>query len=329
MTAAWMWARAELRARWKAWLLLGHPRGRDRGGRPRPAGPVPAAPNGRCPTRSSRPGSRPRRSLANDPTFGPDQRAGRSRSCPSVTAAYPFLVGVLDPGVQPAATRRRERIAVPGRHRRRSRSSPATLVAGRLPDPDRADEIVVDENTPRPVRTSTSDRRWCSVKSVQPGEEIPPQFRAAPTARSSFRERMTVVGIAKSVSSESAGRRRAASTRSTDRTCRRWSTSSSTCATVRRRHPRVQPSRSTRISRSPGERRGHLRALRHPQGAERHRPRARRAAALRARRAHRWWRARGPGPRARGVGQRGRPADVAGDGRRPPLALGALALPSS
>ncbi len=23
MTAAWMWARAELRARWKAWILLG------------------------------------------------------------------------------------------------------------------------------------------------------------------------------------------------------------------------------------------------------------------------------------------------------------------
>ena len=70
--------------------------------------------------------------------------------------------------------------------------------------------------------------------------------------------------------------------------------------------------------RAPGERRGLQRPLRHPEGEERHRPRARRADPVRGGRPRRWWRVGGPGAGAGGVGQRGRPADVARHRCRPP-----------
>ena len=91
MTAAWMWARAELRARWRAWLLLGVLAGVTVGvaaagwaGARRTERAVPdAVAASRIPTAAL---------LANDPSSGPAQRAEVAK-LPGVTATYPFLVG--------------------------------------------------------------------------------------------------------------------------------------------------------------------------------------------------------------------------------------------
>src|SRR3954467_5532160 len=90
VTAAWMWARAELRARWRAWLLLGILAGVTVGvaaagwaGARRTGRAVPAAvAASRVPDAAL---------LANDPTSGSAQRAALAK-LPGVTATYPFLV---------------------------------------------------------------------------------------------------------------------------------------------------------------------------------------------------------------------------------------------
>ncbi len=197
MTAAWMWASAELRARWKAWLLLGILAGVTVGvaaagwaGARRTERAVPdAVAAAHTPTAAL---------LANDPGFGSEQRAEVQR-LPGVTAAYPFLVGFSAQVFSPPRLGAESSSLFPVE----PESTPiltGPLVAGRLPDPDRADEIVVDENT--------RDRFGLDLGStmvlgqeVQPGEAIPPQFEPVDGVRN-FRERMKVVGIAKSTSSD-------------------------------------------------------------------------------------------------------------------------------
>src|SRR2546423_11133834 len=94
-----MWARSELRARWKAWLLLGLLAGATVGvaaagwagaGRTERAVPALVA-AARLPTAAV---------LANDPGFGPEQRAQVAR-LPGVTATYPFLVGFTTEVLRP------------------------------------------------------------------------------------------------------------------------------------------------------------------------------------------------------------------------------------
>lgn len=197
MTAAWMWARAELRARWKAWLLLGILAGVTVGmaaagwaGARRTERAVPdTVVAARIPTAAL---------LANDPGFGPEQRAEIAK-IPNVTAAYPFLVGFSTQVFSPPRLGNESPSIFP--------VEPASipiltgpLVAGRLPDPDRADEIVVDENTRDQFGLDVGSTMVLG-QEVQPGEEIPPQFEPVDGA-TSFRERMKVVGIAKSTSSE-------------------------------------------------------------------------------------------------------------------------------
>ncbi len=197
MTAAWMWARAELRARWKAWLLLGVLAGVTVGvaaagwaGARRTERAVPdAVVAARIPTAAL---------LANDPEFDPAERAEVAK-LPGVTAAYPFLVGFSIQVVSPPRLGDESPSLFPVE----AASTPiltGPLVAGRLPDPARADEIVVDENT-RDRFGLDLGATMVLGQDVQPGEEIPPQFQPIDGA-TSFRERMKVVGIAKSVSSE-------------------------------------------------------------------------------------------------------------------------------
>ena len=136
--------------------------------------------------------------LANDPSSGPAQRAEVAK-LPGVTATYPFLVGFSAQVFSPP----RLGADSPSLFPVTPESIPiltGALVAGRLPDPRRADEIVVDEN----IR----DRFGLDIgatmvlgQEVGPDEEIPPQFEPADGVIN-FRERMTVVGIAKSVSSD-------------------------------------------------------------------------------------------------------------------------------
>jgi hypothetical protein len=197
MTAAWMWARAELRARWKAWLLLGVLAGVTMGvaaagwaGARRTERAVPdAVVAARTPTAAV---------LANDPVgFGPEQRAEVAK-LPGVTA-YPFMVGFSTQVFSPAKLGAESPSLFP--------TEPAStailtgpLVAGRQPNPDRADEIVVDENTRDRFGLDLGSTMVLGQEAPAPGE-IPPQFEPADGA-TNFRERMTVVGIAKSVSSD-------------------------------------------------------------------------------------------------------------------------------
>ena len=222
----------------------------------------------------------------------------RSRASPGVTKAYPFMVGVatevfqppklgavsaslfpVAPGVDLRADRATGGGAPPRsgarRRDRRRRERPRPLPPRpRRDDGDRAVE-------PRPGPAAVRARRPAPSRSGRScaWSASPSRCRATP-----------------------AGSLPAASTPSTAPTCPRSSTSSSTCAAARRRSP---PSTRDvgRIARAPGERRGYQRPLRHPQGEERHRPRARRADPVRGGRPRRWWRAGGPGAGADGVGR--------------------------
>ena len=194
MTAAVMWARAELRARWRAWLLLGLLAGVTVGvaaagfaGARRTADAVPdLVAASRLPTAAV---------LPNDPAFGPSQ-VEQVAALPGVSEVYPFVVAVparvLDPAgvestlfpVTPASTR-----ALVG-----------YLVAGRLPDARRADEVVVDENLRRRYGLDIGS----TMVVGQTARDIAqtPFSIAPPGGFEPFRQRMTVVGISKSVSSD-------------------------------------------------------------------------------------------------------------------------------
>jgi hypothetical protein len=136
--------------------------------------------------------------LVNDPEFGPEQRATLAK-LPGVTASYPFLVGVSTQVFSPPRLGDESPSLFP--------VTPAAmpvltgaLVDGRLPDPDRADEIVVDENIRDRFGLDIGSTMVLGQK-VTPDEEIPPQLQPVAGA-TSFRERMKVVGIAKSTSSD-------------------------------------------------------------------------------------------------------------------------------
>ena len=224
MTAAWMWARAELRARWRAWLLLGVLAGVTVGvaaagwaGARRTERAVPdAVAASRIPTAAL---------LANDPSFGPEQRAEVAK-LPGVTAAYPFLVGfsaqVFSPprlGADSPSLFPVTPDVDPDPHRRH-------WWPDGCPIPARADEIVVDEN----IR----DRFGLDIGATMVlGQEVGPR-RGDPAAVRARRRRdqLPAAHDASSASRSrcraiSRGRRRAASTRSTASTCPSSSTSSS------------------------------------------------------------------------------------------------------
>ena len=164
VTAAWMWARAELRARWRAWLLLGVLAGVTVGvaaagwaGARRTERAVPdAVAASRIPTAAL---------LANDPSSGPAQRAEVAK-LPGVTATYPFLVGfsaqVFSPPDSAPRARRCSRS-----HPSRSRSSPAHWWPDGCPIPD----VPTRSSSTRTSATgsaSTSGRRWSSVRRWGP-----------------------------------------------------------------------------------------------------------------------------------------------------------------
>ena len=130
MTAAWMWARAELRARWKAWLLLGILAGVTVGvaaagwaGARRTERAVPATVVGRPDPDRGALGERPRVRT---------RTTRRRREAPRCHRHLPVPRRLLHPGVQPTASRGREPVAVPRRgrgdadpHRTTRRRSPA------------------------------------------------------------------------------------------------------------------------------------------------------------------------------------------------------------
>ena len=132
--------------------------------------------------------------LANDPAFGPEQR---ERSRGSRASRRPTRSSSASP---PRCSARRTRRESPSLFPVTPASIPiltGALVAGRLPDPARADEIVVDEN----IRDRFGLDLGATMvlgQEVEPGEEIPPQFEPADGAsfrRADARRRHREVGV--------------------------------------------------------------------------------------------------------------------------------------
>ena len=176
-----------------------HPRRRHRGRRAPPAGPGPAAPSGRCPTTVAAVTGAHRRAPRQRPDVRPRAARGRWRSCPgsprptrSSSASRPRCSA--RPGSAPRARRcSRSRP-------RRSRSSPGRWSTDGCPIPA-APTRSSSTRTSATGSVSTSDRRWCSARRSRPTRRSR-RSSSPPDGATSFRERMTVVGIAKSVSSD-------------------------------------------------------------------------------------------------------------------------------
>jgi len=192
-----MWARADLRARWRSWLVLGLLAGVTFGFAA--AGMAGARRADRAVPRYLA-ASGPRLDAAilpNDPAFDADVRA-RVAALAEVARAYPFVVafalsvprpgglGGDFPGLLPTTAGANRVMA-------------NVIVDGRVPDPRRADEIAVDE--------AARDRFGLDLgatmvieQSVTPElrAQLPPEF-VPPGDDLDFRQRLRVVGIMKTV----------------------------------------------------------------------------------------------------------------------------------
>jgi hypothetical protein len=196
MSAAWLWARAELRSRWRSWVVLGVLAGATVG--IAAAGIAGARRSDQAlPRYLAAAGGVPHAAvLANDPTFDADQRAAVA-ALPEVREAYPFVVPFL---LNVSKPRGLESALVPLTPRTALLSEPI-VVEGRHTDPDNDSEAVIDENISRRYGLgigSTIDVR----QDVPPdaADSFPPGV--VPPDAVSFRQRLHVVGITKAVSSE-------------------------------------------------------------------------------------------------------------------------------
>jgi hypothetical protein len=187
MTATWMWVRADLRRRWRSWVVLGILSGVSVGlacagvaGARRAERVVPVlARASHVPDAAI---------LANDPTFDAATRARIDR-LPEVRESFPFMVSFLletnrkglEPPLVPTARR-----SLPG--------VVGVVVQGRAPNPDRPDEITVNE--------TVRDRFGLHIGSTYTLTQAPPPansfaFPLPPKASVPIRQRMRVVGITK------------------------------------------------------------------------------------------------------------------------------------
>jgi ABC-type lipoprotein release transport system permease subunit len=195
MTAAWLWGRSELRARWRSWVILGVLAGATFGlaaagfaGARRTSVALPRFVEvAHFPTAAL---------LANDPKFdAAKQRA--VAALPEVQRVYPFEIAIslVDKpindggGLIPTTDASAQLFSVP-------------LVEGRKTNPARADEIVVDQNLQRQFHLDVG-------AIVTLGQSIPPDAVAsippgmlAPGVDPNFEQKLTVVGISKSVNSD-------------------------------------------------------------------------------------------------------------------------------
>lgn len=195
MTAAWFWARAELRARWRSWVVLGLLAGAT-------AGLVAAGVSGARRTEDAVPkyvsaAGAPIDAavLPNDPNFDADQRADVA-ALAEVKRIYPFSVPYLLGTSNP-----------PGLGSTLIPQTPATavlnepvIIEGRHTDPNNANEAVIDENA--------AERFDLKIGSIITAEQpVPPGIEdelpgLVPSGAQSFTETLRVVGITKSTGSE-------------------------------------------------------------------------------------------------------------------------------
>jgi hypothetical protein len=196
MTGAWLWARAELRVRWRSWLVLGLLAGATAGlaaaglagaRRTDVALPHYLAASGNVIDAAV---------LANDPNFDARQRAAVA-ALPEVRRTYPFSVAVL---MEVTAPRGLDGTLVPHTPETARLSEPV-VIEGRHTDPANPNEAVIDENIVRHyglgIGSTIEIRQVVTADAVS---QLPPGV--APPGAHSFRARLRVVGITKSVGSE-------------------------------------------------------------------------------------------------------------------------------
>jgi hypothetical protein len=193
-----MWLRADLRQRWRSWVVLGLLAGVAFGvaaagvaGARRTADAVPRFIHAT--------GSLDAAVLANSPTFDARTRAAVS-ALPEVSHSFPFAVPF---GLDVVRPRGLEGSLVP-LTAATARGLIGVVLEGRSPDPHRADEVVVDENTRDKFGLGIGST-MVVAQSVSAGDlaSAPPGFAppGVPLRELNFRTRLHVVGISKSVSS--------------------------------------------------------------------------------------------------------------------------------
>lgn len=196
MTAAWMWARAELRARWRSWLVLGLLAGATAGiaaagvaGARRSEAAVPGFV-------AAQPGELDAAVLPNDPAFDADQRAAVA-ALPEVRETLPFYVPFLLATQRPSGL---DGTLLP-RTPRTALVSEGVLVEGRHTNPNRADEATIDEKAARHYHLGLGSS-FVVVQPLPPGVEEQLPGGIVPPDAKAFRQKVRIVGIMKSVSSE-------------------------------------------------------------------------------------------------------------------------------
>jgi hypothetical protein len=192
-----MWASADVRRRWRSWLVLGLLGGVTMGlagaglaGARRTAAAVP---------RFERVADVPDAAvLANSPSFDAPRRAVMA-SLPEVRASYPFMVAVGLNVVRPSGLQTSSLVPTTLES---VRHMVAVLVAGRMPDPARPDEVVVDENARRRfgLRIGSTVVVAQSISAVEV-TQLPPGM-VPRNVNLDLRVPLHVVGISKSVSSD-------------------------------------------------------------------------------------------------------------------------------
>lgn len=193
MTAAWLWARADLRRRWRSWVVLGILAGISVG--LACAGIAGARRTDRALPGYVRASHIPNAAvLANDPAYDAAQRSAVAH-LPEVTAAYPFVVAFALEVGRPAGL---ESPLVPAAAR--DSWMAGVIVDGRMPDPHNADEIVVNENVRDRFGLDVGSTMTLVQHPPRPEQGLPPELMPVGSGR--INQTMRVVGISKATDAE-------------------------------------------------------------------------------------------------------------------------------
>ncbi len=193
MTASWLWARADLRRRWRSWVVLGILAGISVG--LACAGLAGARRTAEAGPRYIRATHLPDAAvLANDPAFDGRKRAEVAH-LPDVTGDYPFLVPFALQTGQPKGL---ETGLVPTAER--STWLAGVVIEGREPNPARADEIIVNENVRKRFGLDIGSTMTLVQHTPGPNDGLPPAL--IPKGNANINQTMRVVGISKSTDNE-------------------------------------------------------------------------------------------------------------------------------
>ncbi|HTD49620.1 MAG TPA: FtsX-like permease family protein, partial [Acidimicrobiia bacterium] len=195
--AARMWALADLRGRWRSWVVLGLLGGATMGlaaaglaGARRTADAVPRMERVTHFADAA--------VLANSPSFDAGQRSAMA-SLPEVRASYPFMIAIGLSVIRPSRLQSSSLLPTTPQS---VGQLVGVLVAGRMPDPTRPDEVVVDENARRLFGLGLGST-VVVAQSIPAGEVAQLPSGIVPRhVNLEIRVPLHVVGISKSVSSD-------------------------------------------------------------------------------------------------------------------------------